>query len=267
MGFVLLASCSQSQTPSRAKVGTPEFFWNNALDAYQAGDYRKAAETLSRLPSAENPFTARARLGQILLDAGLARGYAEMAERYTESRKVNRANADALRRPAMDARTTASRHSLRFTEAVHRFMETDKSTTVQLPFPYPSGTLTDPPPLLKLKSGKLLQGAEVETFETAVLQRNVIQVANRFAGTPDDATAAAATFKTGNISRDQFLTGAAVLLFEQSKLFGQDQLDQPQRLRVLYNEAMEALSAVAETAETKAMKSKIGKLLEKSKAS
>jgi hypothetical protein len=167
----------------------------------------------------------------------------------------------------MDARTTASRHSLRFTEAVHRFMETDKSATVQLPFPYPSGTLTDPPPVLKLKSGKLLQGAEVQTFETAVLQRNVIQVANRFAGTPEDGTAAAAAFKTGTISRDQFLSAAAVLLFDQAKLFSQDQLDQPQRQRVLYTEAMEALGAVAETAETKALKSKIGKLLEKGKTS
>ena len=65
--------------------------------------------------------------------------------------------------------------------------------------------------------------------------------------------------------RDTFLMAAAKNLSEQSELFTGTKLDQPNRLKMLSQEALAVLAAVPPTKETKALTDKIQARLKKAR--
>ena len=249
-----LVSCATKS--SGPKPGSPEFFWISAQAAYRSGDHIKASGMLSHVLSSENPFTTQARLGQILISAGLARGYSDLADEYEQGARMNRANPTPFRKQVSTYRAAAAQYSLQFTDTLHRLMDINKDSSLPLSLPYPVASQTDPPQLKKLRGGAMLVGAEAETLQNGLLQQGLLAVANRLGDTDP-----AAIFKAGTITRDKFLIATANLLYDQAALFGPTKLDQPKRLYVLCAEALEALDSVPETPETKALAAKIKKLM------
>ena len=57
------------------------------------------------------------------------------------------------------------------------------------------------------------------------------------------------------------MTAMAATLFEESKLYGQRQIDNPERVKIFCTRALDALKTVPETKQTKELSSKITKSL------
>jgi hypothetical protein len=260
---VFLAACSsESTTPD---PGTPAFLWNAAERAYHNGDFMKANDYLSELQQTDNAFSPRARIWQTVLAGGMARGYCELADGYESGGRLNKADPLAFHKQVMDLRTMASHAAMDFTQAVHSFVERDPSAEVQLAFDLPPGSAADPPAVRKAWAGILMQEAEAQALETAMVERGVIRAVCQANGTEGDSAQALERFRSGEVKtpRTTFLYAAAKTLFDVSDVFTLNKLDQPQRRRVMLEQAVAALHSIPETKEGAAMVTKIQVMLKK----
>jgi uncharacterized MAPEG superfamily protein len=264
----ILATTSCSSGPEPPKPGSPAFLWNAAKATYRSGDFVKTSETLQQLTRSDSEFAARARAWSIVVSAGLVQGYAETADTYEAGARANRANPTPFRKEVNQLRSRASAAAVEFAESVHTFLERDKGPTVLLAFEHPTGAAAQPGGLRKVSSGAWIQDSERELLLTSMLQRGVLLSAGRAAGSPDDPAKTLETLKSGEAQapRPVFLTAVAKMLFDSSELFGSMKMDQPNRLRLLCQEASEALQGVPESKETKALTTKIQAALKKIKA-
>jgi hypothetical protein len=264
----ILATTSCSSGPEPPKPGSPAFLWNAAKASYHSGDFVKTSETLQQLTRSDSEFAARARAWSIVVSAGLVQGYAETADTYEAGARANRANPTPFRKEVNQLRSRASAAAVEFAESVHTFLERDKGPTVLLAFEHPTGAAAQPGGLRKVSSGAWIQDSERELLLTSMLQRGVLLSAGRAAGSPDDPAKTLETLKSGEAQapRPVFLTAVAKMLFDSSELFGSMKMDQPNRLRLLCQEASEALQGVPESKETKALTTKIQAALKKIKA-
>ena len=265
---IVAVSCSNGPTPPQP--GSPAFLWNAARETYRGGDLLKTNDNLSEIVQTENDFTAKARAWQIVVSAGLSQGLAALATGYEAGAKANRANPMPFRKQATDLRTMAGRAALDLTQAVHDFAARNQSPDVLLAFDFPAGSLTQPGSLQKIYSGMLMQDSETIALRTAMEQRGVVLALCQIAGSPEDSAKVLEKFKAGEVKipRATFLFGAAKVLYDDSDVFTSNKLDQPQRLKAMYDQALDALHAVPESQDTKDLTAKlqaaVKKMLKKS---
>lgn len=264
----VFTSCS-SGGPQPPKPGTPAFYWAAAKETYRTGDFVKTNDNLGQISKTDNEFTARARLWEIVTSSGLAQAYIELADVYDAGAKARRDNPTPFRREASTLRTSASAAALEFADAFHRFQEANKDPKVTLEFDFPGGNAAQPAELKKISSGIFLQESEAALVQKAMGQRGVLRSACRAVGAPEDAPKAAEIYKPGKaeVSSEVFRMQMATLLHEQAQLFGPTKLDQPQRVKLLCGEALEAIKAVPPSKQTKELTTKIQATLKKSRVS
>ncbi|MGB7762282.1 MAG: hypothetical protein WBL61_20780 [Bryobacteraceae bacterium] len=260
---VFLSACSNE--PTTPEAGSPAFLWHAARLAYQHGDLREANDELSELQHSDNEFSPRARIWQIVLAGGMAKGYSELADAYEAGARINRANFLAFHKQAVDLRSTAGHVAMDFTQSVHAFVDRDPSTEVQLAFDLPPGSAIEPLALRKSWSGVAMQDAEAHSLETAMAERGVIRAMCRANGTEGDSAQVLEKFKAGEVKtpRATFLYAAAKSLFEVSDIFAANKLDEPQHSKAMWEEALGALHSIPETKETTALATKIQAALKK----
>jgi hypothetical protein len=269
LGALLLAltatSCSTGPAPPRP--GTPAFYWNAAKDAYRTGDYQKTDTDLAEIVRTDNEFAARARAWSMVISAGLAQGFSQLADSFEAGARANRANPMPFRKQVTTLRSFASAADMQMAQTAHTFLEKDKDPNVLLAFEYPSGSAAEPGSLKKVAGGILIQDSERDSLQAAMLQRGVLLSLCRLSGNPDDAAKTLEKFKAAEVRvpRDVFLFAVAKTLQEHLELFGSSKLDQPTRLKALSQEALEALHSIPETKETKALAAKIQSSLKKTK--
>jgi hypothetical protein len=78
-----------------------------AQDSYKAGDYLRTNENLDKLLGGKSDFVARAAPVKLVLGAGLAQGYIEMADKFEAGTKATRSNPAALRKQMSEYRRQA----------------------------------------------------------------------------------------------------------------------------------------------------------------
>lgn len=258
LSVVLLASCAKGPAPIQA--GSPAFFWGAAQSAYASADYVKTNDNLGQLTNSENEFTARARVWQMVVSAGLARGYNDLADAYEQGRKFTRKDQAPFREQVRLSRGSASQAALLCGETFRRFLDADKNEKIVIAFEFPKA-VEEPPQLARLGKGLLATGVEADTMQAALLQRGVRAVAAAVAGTPDDFVKAADGFKSGTLPRADFLAGMAAALYDQSTFFGPKKLDEPQRMKAFCILAQTALGQAPQTRQNKELQKKIQKAL------
>ena len=258
--MALLVSCAKGPTP--IKPGTPAFFWAVANDSYKAADYIKTSDALSQLTVTANDYTARARVWQIVVSGGLAKGFNDVADAYDEGRRFSRKGQQEFRERVRTARVSAGQHSMEFAETFRQFLDADQSEEITFAFGFPPGTSEAPPQLAKLGKGLLLLGAEADAMQSVMLQRGVRAMAATTVGV-DDAAKAAGIFQSGSVARSEFLAGMAAWLYDSSDLYGAKKLDQPQKLKAFCILAQTALSQVPANRKTKELEGKLKKKLGK----
>jgi len=102
-------------------------------------------------------------------------------------------------------------------------------------------------------------------MQTDMLQRGVLLSLCRAAGNPDDPAKTIELFKSGEVRvpREVFLFAMAKSLQERSELFAYNKLDLPERVKVMCQEALDALQQIPQTKETKALAAKLQATLKK----
>jgi hypothetical protein len=262
---LLATSCNTGPAPP--KPGTPAFDWAAAVEAHRIGDYSKTSQMLAKVTRTDNEFTARALPWGLVVSSGLARAFRELGDRYELGARANRANPTPFRRQVTTARGYASGEAMQFAETFHRFLDANKDPSVALVFSYPIGNVAEPPQLGKLAKGMLLQPADMESLQTAMVRRGVLMGSCLAVGAPDDPAKTLELFKKGDVQvpRDTFLTAMASSLYEESQLFGSSKLDQPNRAKLLLSEATAALKTVPPTKQTKELQKKVESTLKKIK--
>lgn len=264
---VFWACTSCSTGPKPPAPGSPAFIWGAARQTYKSGDFRKTSENLMQLVRTESEFAAQARPWAAVMSAGLAQGYYDLAEAYEAGAKANRPNPTPFRKQVSMLRSLSSAAALEFAEGVHTLLDKNKDATVTLACDYPTGSLAEPPNLRKVQSGMLMQESEAENLLNAMLQRGVVRNVGLVMGSPEDVARTTELFKAGEpkVPRATFVYGVAKSFYDLSALYGPTRLDQPQRLRLLCQQALDALGTIPETKDTKALTAKIQAALKKLK--
>lgn len=262
---VAIMSCAGGPRPP--EPGTPAFFWASAKESYKNGDITRTDEQLQRILAGDNEFVTRARAWDIVISAGLSKGYSEMSDAFEAGARMNRANPTPFRKQVSALRSYASSAAIQVAEGVHQFIAKDKDANVLLAFGYPPGSLALPGSLKKVASGMLVQDSERDLLQAAMLQRGVQQSVCEALDSTDDAAKAAERLKTGEaqVTRDAFLWVAAKSLEQQSQLYLPNKLDLPNRFVLMSEGSLEAIKAIPETKDSKALTEKIQKALDKLK--
>lgn len=260
---LVLVSCSESGPQPPAK-GSPAFYWTAATDTFKTGDYMKTNDHLEKLASGE--YAAKAAPWRLILVDGLARGYAEMADRFETGARSNKTNQAPFRRQTSDFRSNASRLALSFAETLQKF-EKSNPTEVALDFPFPSGSATPVTAINKAAEGILVSGPELETASKAALDRSVLLAVTRAVGADEDAAKAREAFKSGaaKVSADVFWRGMAESALDQADMFGSLKLDQPDRYKYFCEYAMTLAKKLPAGKETKDLVAKIEAAMKKMK--
>jgi hypothetical protein len=263
-GLTVLSSCSSE--PAGPAKGTPAFYWQAAGETFKAGDYMKTLEHLDKILDNDNEYTARALPWLLVITSGMASGYMELADHYEIGGRVNKSDPTAFRRSVINYRGFASRFSLRYAENAAK-MDKVKGDSVPLAFGYPNGTASPVASLTRVVNGGVLPAAEVETVQKRAIERGVLLAACRAAGAPDDTARTSAILKSPDAKapRAAFMMAVAQTLFNESQIYTQRKLDDPQRLAIFCQRAQDALKNVPESKESKDLGVKIQNALKKSK--
>ena len=263
-----LGSVSCSTGPEPPKPGTPAFYWASAQEAYKNGDFPRTDQGLEEIVGGDSEFASRARAWQLVVSAGLTQGYAELADNYEAGAKMNRENPMPFRKQMATLRSQANASAMEFTENFHRFVAKEKDPNVVLAFAYPAGSVNPPAGLRKVAAGMTLLDSEREAMHADMLQRGVLLTLCLATGNPDDPAKTLEIFKAGEVRvpRNVFLYAMAKALADRSELFSSAKLDLPERLKVMCQEALDALHEVPETKESKALTLRLQATLKKLKA-
>lgn len=258
-GFGLLAiSCSSGPRPPQP--GSPAFLWSAARTAYAAGDFLKTHEDLQQLAKGENEFTARAQPWAVILPAGIAQAYAELADCFEEGAHMNRANPMPFRKQANMFRKLSANYALQSAEGLQKVVA-NKADTLVLALPFPSGSAAEPVVLQRIAKGILFTDAEIEALQQAMVQRGELLSVARFSGAGDDAARALELFKAGEVKvpRPVFLLAGARAMHRNAALFVPVKLDQPDRINLFCDQAEQALKGLPDSKESKDLSSQIAK--------
>ncbi|MCX6637691.1 MAG: hypothetical protein NT090_21770 [Acidobacteria bacterium] len=262
-GALLLTASCGSKGPEPPKPGSPAFVWAVAKDSYKAGDYLKTNEGLDQLLGGKSDFVARAAPVKLVLGAGLAQGYIELADKFETGTKATRSNPAVFRKQMSEYRRLARAVAMQVIEAAHQHMNNWKDPNVTFAFPFPAGSAEEAAGLSKVTSGMQLPASEVDKMARQMLQRGVVLVASRVAGFPKDAEKARAAFKPEDtqLPREQFVLAFMNTLYEISGLFGPKKMNEPDRLKMFYQEALAGLGTLPPSKEKKDLTDKIQKAL------
>lgn len=257
-GF-LAAGCSSGPQPPQP--GTPAFYWAAAQSTYAAGDFLKASDNLSQLNTSPD-FGPRSRAWSIVMSAGMAKGYMDLADNFELGARANRANPTPFHRELQQLRSLAASSAMQCAESTAKFLTENKDDAIKLEFPFPTGNAAEPVQLQRVAKGMIVPAAEIEDLTKTMVQRGVLITVTRVVGASDDVAKAASTFKAGEVKvpRAVFLQANAQALVDEANLYTPAKLDQPDRLNLLCEQATQALQSIPATKETKDLLAKIGKM-------
>src|SRR5262249_48662758 len=156
--------------------GTPEFIWAAAKSTYAAGDFLKSKDNLVQLAKGQTEFAGRSQTLAILLSAGIAQAYIDLADSFEAGARVNRANPTPFHRQSNLFRSQAAAVSMETAELVHRMQSGDKTENVEIAFGYPTGNIAEPVQLQRVNKGMILPEADIESLQKEMIQRGVLKM-------------------------------------------------------------------------------------------
>ncbi|MBI5282459.1 MAG: hypothetical protein HY858_12310 [Candidatus Solibacter usitatus] len=261
---VALLSCSSNRGPQPPKPGTPGFFWLAAQASYKKGDFAAAAKNLSNVARSDNENKAAAKLMLIAIHSGQAQGDMEWVATLDAGVKVARTRQLEFRRQISAARSAAHQNAMQFGEEGHTFMGAISENEVTLSCGIPNIAPDAPAELEKLEKGSLPQPSEVDQIHNQVLNRGVLLSLVRLTGAGGVEQAKAA-FAAGpvKLSRQQFQMYLAGEFVSVAELYTSKKLDMSGRLKVMCDEAIEALASVPPSPERAKLEKRIAGLMKK----
>ena len=265
MAALLAAGCASG--PQAPEKGTPAFYWSAARENFSKSDWLKTADNLGSLTKSSNEYSKRAIAWNLALTAGMASGYAELADAFEIGGRVNKANPGPFRRQMNDYRTMASRMALSLAEQVGRIDKDLAGGTIPLDFPFPTGTVAPSPVIGKVQTGILPAAGETEAAEKKTLEKNILEAVSAAAGAADSAKARE-MMKPGAIEAPAaaYRMAIAKALVTAAGQYASTKLDQPDKLKALAEMAQNLMKGAPDSKEAKELSDKIAAMLKKKAA-
>ena len=255
---LILVLCSCASGPRPPEKGTPGFYWLAAKETQKAGDFIKTLDHLDKLMAENSEYTTRALPWSLVLASGLAKGYMELADHYELGARANKSDPSLFRKQVSQCRNFAGRLAMQVADNFGK-LQAAKDEQIPLGFPYPSGTANVVPQLDRVVRGMAPQPAEMEAAQKRALERGILLMTFRAAGSPDDAARTQEFLRSGDakVPRATFHLAMATALYEQGLLFGRQKLDQPEKMQILLTRAQDVAKALPESKQTKELTAKI----------
>jgi len=230
-----ITSCSGPATSSSVRA---DFYWSAARETYALGDYTKTADHLEQLIGDDNPYTARAIPWYLAVTGGMANGYRELADQYAAGARRNKSETAAFRAKAAAYRTMANQWAMRLAQNADKLKDIPLGP-LPLDFALPKGSAGEPELLSPIANGRELDAADAETAEVVTLQHAVLMAVCAAAGAPQDVAKAEEVLGRvpTEVTRATFGKALAGMLEDASRLYGRNQLDEPQKLAALRERA------------------------------
>ena len=223
----------------------------------------KTDSTLRELARGSSEYAGKARVWHLVVSAGLAQGFSELADAYEAGADMNLTSPLRFWQQATLLRSMAASAALEFTQAVHETVDCDKEGNVHFAFVDLAGSAAQPAGLREISVGIWLPDPERESLENAMLQRGVLLAVSRAVGSPNDPAKAQPVFQTTDVKvpHEAFIFQMAKLMYEESELFGSKSIDRPNRQATMCGEAREALRSLPPNDDTQDFAEQIDKTL------
>lgn len=256
---ILVSACSSGPRPP-AK-GTDAWYWQTALDTYAAGDYLKTVENVEPAAEPDSELAAQAMPFQLVLTAGIASGYLDVADAFETGAKENEAGSVAFIRSMNQYRSLAEKMIIKFAETAMAYQKLGGAGSVPLAFSFPPGDTSTIPELAKAEQGIALSPNETTSAVRRALEQGVLRAASNAVGGGEDTAAAQRSFSGENpsVPRDVFVLGNAKQLSEFSRLYADFKLNRPDRMKQLAEIALGLAQSVPESEDSKALAGDIQK--------
>lgn len=255
---IFTVACGPAGPPPPAP-GTPEFNWLRAQEAFKAGDYDKANDLLVEVAESQSELAAKAQPWALVSSLGLATAYMELADKLNQGADRNRKDPAAFRRIANEYKVKARNTALQYARVAHRFVTANKDKEVTLSFEPPEAAFEDPVQYKKLTVGQMIPEGEIAAMERQVLRRELLRAACRAVNLPKDPAKGRAAYQGGEtkVAGPTFLLLVANGLYEVGEMFGPKKLDQPHRLKGVYDTAEAALELIKGNKDAKELLRKV----------
>jgi hypothetical protein len=260
IAVLCLTSCSSG--PSAPQPGTPPFYWGAAGETWRAGDYLKTLDNLSHLTADQNEYTLRASPWEIVVGAGVARGYVDLSEAGEAAIHKSPARASEIRRQMSAWQSAANSTALELADTYQKFSAANKQETISLEFAWPPvGNAAVPMQRDRFAMGAPLSAADVESLELAMIQRGVMLAAARAVGGGEDTAKAQEVFRQPKpaVATETFMVGMGQALYDLSSLYGPKKLDMPNRHDMLITLATSSVKPYPKNKDAAALLAKMAK--------
>ncbi len=247
----LMMSCSSGPAPP-AK-GTPAWYWQAAQETWAANDVLKTSEHLASLVKPDSEYADRAQPWRMVITGGLATGYMKIANACEQGSRANKAASSLFRKQMNDYRTHANRQALQFAQTYLAVLKANREGDVPIAFTFPQGSALSVSELAKLASGAALSDREMVMAERKSLRREVLLTACSAVGAEEDTAKAQKIFSTVpfTVPKATFLLGMAKKLHTLAGYYSPFKMDQPDRVKLFNEKALETLKSLPENDETK----------------
>ena len=242
-----LSSCS-SQTAS-SRMGTPDWYWSAAREQFAAGDFVKTQEHLEKLLDTSNPFKERAAVWHLVLLAGMAEGYRDLAEAYSDGENASKKQGMEFHRIVTDMLRSSRQYTIGLAEDAGRFnKEVGSAPQFAMDFTFPNGTATESPTLERVRKGLFPLEAERLSAQRQGVARQMVLTTALMAGAGKDPAKAIEMFKTPpvQVPRATFLMALAQNLLEESAIFDRKKLNDSDKKKIMLQLAADCLKSAGE---------------------
>jgi len=266
--FLVVSSvaCGPAAPPPPAP-GTPEFNWLRAQEAYKVGDYDRAADLLVEVAESTSELAGKAQPWALVTSLGLARAYMELADKLNEGADRNRKDPAAFRRVANEYKVKARTTAWQYARVAYRFINANKDKEVTLGMTLPEASFDDPVQYKKLAVGQMIPEGEILAMQREVVRREIMRAGAQAVNQPKDPAKARAAFEAGEakIAGPVFLFAVANGLYDVAEMFGPKKLDQPHRLKDVYDSAEAALALIKDNKDARELMKKVAAARKKMK--
>ena len=244
--FFILVSCGGGSGGGKSKPSrnTPEFAYNEAKEALSAIKIEKAIsltnDVITRFPNSEQ--AQRARILRMVLLAGLAHGFEDLANAHIEGFEKGGKNAGKLRSTAFDYFRKQKNAVLGFNDTCEYFLQnySDKADYL-LECDFPSKEASMNRLIEEVKKGNPLDEEQMKIAEEQELRDGVLVSLATFLGAESDRNKAKKLLEGGSKPLDpaELFVRIGRTYLEDQHLFGRKGLSEIQYYHLFFKKAQE----------------------------
>ena len=223
----LLAAAASCSTATQTAADPWAARWHEAELIFAAGDFDETLRRVEKLVEAPDPYRASAAAWKMLVLAGKARGYFELAEAHQQGAQDNGGHASLLWRVTSTYRSRCRMESLALAEmALAADQYLGGADAIGLNFPLPPAAAAASSLVSSVRAGRPIPEGQADAAVQYTIGRAVAMTiceAGGAAGERDDTVLC--TGQRAVVPKARLLAMLGKVLYEQAELFAESRLD------------------------------------------